>query len=201
MKVLKPELDTARTVATCVHDIRLRATFADTDYPLSIPGAEPVRLPLLAIASLFSLACAAAPETSASAPLSAAALDSVRGVDVAFAAAMNAKDTAAASDMYDGAAFVLMQDAPAMDKPAFLPVMKGLMEAGASDFALNSTTVYGFGDLAYMVGTATYAMDGGSHSIKYVEVVRRGTDGKWRYVVDAFSNIAPPPALAEPVKK
>jgi ketosteroid isomerase-like protein len=36
--------------------------------------------------------------------------------------------------------------------------------------------------------------------VKYTEVLRKGADGKWRYVVDMFSDIAPP-AAAMPGKK
>jgi ketosteroid isomerase-like protein len=66
---------------------------------------------------------------------------------------------------------------------------------------LTPTTVYGIGDLAYAVGTASFKMGGASETVKYAEVLRRGDDGKWRYVVDMFSNVAPPAAAASAKKK
>ena len=75
-----------------------------------------------------------------------------------------------------------------------------MLAAGASDFVLTSTTAYGIGDLAYLVGTASYKMAGVSETVKYTEVLRKGADGKWRYVVDMFSNIAAP-AAAPALKK
>lgn len=161
-----------------------------------------MRAPLLVTLSLFAVACTPPSDSaaSASAPLSAAALDSVRAVDAAFAAAMNAKDTTAAFDIYAADALVMPQDSPALDMAAARPMLKGIMDAGATDFVLTSNTAYGIGDLAYMTGTATYKMDGASHTVKYVEVIRRGADGKWRYVVDAFSNVEPPAAPAPPAK-
>ena len=58
----------------------------------------------------------------------------------------------------------------------------------------------GNGGRGYRGGTATYKMGGGSESLKYAEVLRRGADGKWRYVVDMFSNIAPPAMATAPAK-
>ena len=54
----------------------------------------------------------------------------------------------------------------------------------------------GTGDLAYLVGTATFKMGGHAETVKYAEVLRKGADGKWRYVVDMFSGVAPPAAAA-----
>jgi ketosteroid isomerase-like protein len=42
-----------------------------------------------------------------------------------------------------------------------------------------------------MVGTANFKMGGTSQSVKYAEVLRKGADGKWRYVVDMFSGVTP----------
>jgi ketosteroid isomerase-like protein len=39
-------------------------------------------------------------------------------------------------------------------------------------------------------------MGGASETMKYVEVLRKGADGKWRYVVDMFSGVAAPAAAA-----
>jgi ketosteroid isomerase-like protein len=60
-----------------------------------------------------------------------------------------------------------------------------------SDFALTPITAYGIGDLAYIVGTASFKIGGAAQTVKYAEVLRKGTDGKWRYVVDMFSGVAP----------
>lgn len=134
--------------------------------------------------------------------LSAAALDSVKAVDAAFVAGMKAKDTAAVFAVYASDAKLMPPDSPTLEGAAGHPVIAGLIADGASDFALNSTTVYGTGDLAYMVGTARFKIGGVADSLKYVEVLRRGTDGKWRYVVDMFSSLAPPASAATaPVKK
>ncbi|MEO7962380.1 MAG: nuclear transport factor 2 family protein [Gemmatimonadaceae bacterium] len=163
---------------------------------------------MLTLAGLGLLIAACAPNAETPtpaatlAPLSAAALDSVRGVDAAFAAGMNAKDTAAVFAIYADDVLMMPPDAPAMNKAEAHPVIAGLIAGGATDFVMASTTVYGIGDLAYMVGTGKFTMGGASETVKYAEVLRRGSDGKWRYVVDMFSGVAPPaPAAASPKKK
>jgi ketosteroid isomerase-like protein len=155
---------------------------------------------LLALA-LFVTACAPKAEAPAApAALTAAELDAVKAVDAAFAAAMNAKDSTAVFAVYATDAKVMPEGSPTLEGAAWHPVLTGMLAGGASDFALTPTTVYGVGDLAYMVGTATFKMGGNSETVKYAEVLRKGTDGKWRYVVDMFSGIAPP-AAAAPAKK
>ena len=133
---------------------------------------------------------------AAPAALSAAELASVKAVDAAFAAGMNAKDTAAVFAVYATDAKVMPPDSPILDGAAGHPVIAGLIAGGASDFVLTPTTAYGVGDLAYVVGTASFKMSGASQAVKYAEVLRKGADGKWLYVVDMFSGVAPPAAPA-----
>ena len=153
---------------------------------------------------LVAVACAPKSETSTSAAasgeLSAAALDSVKAVDAAFASGVNAKDTAAVFAAYAPDAKLMPPDSPILEGPNGHAVIAGLIAGGASDMTLTPNTVYGVGDLAYVVGTATFKMGGNSETVKYTEVIRRGADGKWRYVVDMFSGVAPP-APAAPVRK
>lgn len=163
-----------------------------------------MRLSSLLGLGLLVAACAPKSETPAvaAAPtaLSAAELEAVKAVDAAFAAGMNAKDTAAVFAVYAPDAKLMPQDSPALDEAAAHQLIVGLLAAGASDFVLSSTTAYGIGDLAYLVGTASYKMAGVSETVKYTEVLRKGADGKWRYVVDMFSNIAAPAPAPAPKK-
>jgi ketosteroid isomerase-like protein len=85
-------------------------------------------------------------------------------------------------------------DSPILEGATGHPVIAGFIAGGASDFVLTPTTAYGVGDLAYLVGTASFKMGGASETVKYAEVLRKGDDGRWRYVVDMFSGVAPAPA-------
>jgi ketosteroid isomerase-like protein len=149
-----------------------------------------VRLSSLAAVALVAIACA--PKAEAPAALSAAALDSVMAVDAAFAAAMNAGDTAAVLAVYADDARLMPPDSPILTGAELRPVIAGLIAGGATDFVLTPATAYGVGDLAYVVGTASFTMGGAPATVKYTEVLRRGADGRWRYVVDMFSGVAPP---------
>jgi ketosteroid isomerase-like protein len=165
-----------------------------------------MRLASLLGLGLIAVACSpksdspAAAATPAAAALSGAALDSVKRVDAAWAAAMNAKDTAAVLALYADDSRLLPPDAPIMDKAGAHTVLAGLI-GGATDFVLTPVVAYGTGDLAYMIGTATFKMGGVPESVKYMDVERRGTDGKWRYVGDMFSGVAPIMAAAAPARK
>ena len=161
---------------------------------------------LASLLALALVACGPKSDTQAAATLAApaalssAALDSVKAVDSAWAAAMNAKDTAAVLALYADDAKLLPPDAPIMDKAAAHGVLAGFIAGGASDFVLTPTVAYGVGDLAYMVGTAKFKMGGAPETVKYTDVFRRGADGKWRYAADMFSGVMAPPAAA-PVKR
>ena len=128
-----------------------------------------MRVPSLVALSLVISACAAkpdAPSVPASAvPLSAAELEQVKAVDAAFAAGINAKDTTAVFAVYSPEAKVMPPDSPILDATGGRAAIAGLVAGGASDMKLNSTVVYGVGDLAYMVGTATWKMAGVSETV------------------------------------
>ena len=167
-------------------------------------GVFPLRRSFILSIGVIAVACAPKADTpvvatpAAATVLSAAALDSVKAVDSAFAAGINARDTAAVFAAYAPDARVMPQDSPALVGAEAHPMLASLIAGGASDMTLHPTTVYGVGDLAYTVGTASMKMGGAVTMVKYTEVLRRGADGKWRYVVDMFSNVAPekPPTAA-----
>ena len=151
---------------------------------------------------LGMLAVACTPNTPAApAPLSATELDAVKAVDAAFAAGINAKDTTAVFAVYAADAKLMPPDSPALVGADVRSLIASLIAGGASDMVLTSTTAYGVGDLAYLVGTASYKMGGASETVKYTEVLRKGADGKWRYVVDMFSGVAAPAPATAPAKK
>jgi ketosteroid isomerase-like protein len=160
-----------------------------------------MRLSTILGLGLLATGCAPKAQPPASAALSAVELDSVRAVDAAFAAGMNAKDTAAVFAVYAADAKVMPPDSPILDGAASHALIAGFIAGGAGDFVLTPTVAYGVGDLAYLVGTATFTMGGGSETVKYAEVLRKGADGKWRYVVDMFSGVVPPAPASAPARK
>jgi ketosteroid isomerase-like protein len=155
-----------------------------------------MRLSAVFVLSVLAVACA--PRNDAPAALSAADIDAVKAVDAAFAAGMNARDSTAVFAVYAPDAQVLPEASPILEGGASHPVITGMIAAGPSDFVLTPISVNGVGDVAYTVGKATYKIGGVADSVKYAEVLRKGADGKWRYVVDMFSSLAAPaPAPAK----
>lgn len=154
-----------------------------------------MRLALAVGICITTLACsspAKAPDTTTSAALSAEDIAAIQAVDAAFAAGMNAKDTNAVAALYADDAKLMPPDAPILEGPAIRAVVASLIAGGASEFALVPSMTQGAGNLAYTVGTATFAMGGKTESIKYAEVLRKGPDGKWRYAIDIFNSVAAP---------
>ena len=93
-----------------------------------------MRLSFLFAIGVLTSACspksgtpAAATTSASAATLSDAALDSAKGVDAAWAAGMNAKDTAAVLAVYSDDAKFLPPDAPIMDKAAARGVLAGFL--------------------------------------------------------------------------
>jgi ketosteroid isomerase-like protein len=157
-----------------------------------------MRLTALLSLGLLAVACAPASETPAEAALpstpaalSADDIAAVQAVEPAFVAAMNAGDTAAVLAFYADDAKLMPPDAPIIEGAGIRDVIVGMIQGGIADLVLTPTTTTGVGDLAYQVGTGSYAMGGETHEFKFVEVLRKGADGQWRYVVDMFSNLAP----------
>ena len=157
----------------------------------------------LSLVGLCLVAVACTPNAPAApAPLSATELDAVKAVDAAFAAGINAKDTTAVFAVYAAEAKLMPPDSPALVGADVHSLIASLIAGGASDMVLTPTTAYGVGDLAYLVGTASYKMGGAAETVKYTEVLRKNANGKWQYVVDMFSGVAAPaPMAAAPAKK
>jgi uncharacterized protein (TIGR02246 family) len=141
-----------------------------------------------------------APGSGASAQLSSADLAQIRATDSAFAAAANAGNV-------DGVAAVYARDAALL--PPNLPPQKGhnairafwggFLNAYTVRFEIGSDSVEGRGDLAYNLGHYRFTAvpkakgnPGVADEGKFVEILKKQSDGSWRYVVDMYSsNLAP----------
>ena len=132
---------------------------------------------------------------SAPAPLTAADRAAAQTIDSAFAAAFAASDVAGMTAAY----------APdAMLMPPNMPMAKGTdqirtwMQAMASQkgtIQLIQETADGAGDFMYTTGRyhieSVPAEAGVSEDGKYLQVFRRGTDGKWMLAAEGWSANAP----------
>jgi ketosteroid isomerase-like protein len=163
---------------------------------------------VLTVAAL-SLLCACQPTprvdqassgASEARPLSPADQENIRAADLAFAAAANAGNLDGVIAVYaDDAALLPPNFPPQEGREAVRKFWGGLLGAYTVQFDLNSETIEGRGDLAYAVGR--YKLSArpkakGAPPIeeegKYVEVLKRQSDGSWKYVVDMYSPNSPP---------
>ena len=166
-------------------------------------------LPLVTAAALLASAVtggcrAGAPPAggeSGAPELSAAETARVLATDTLFAVGTNAGDVDKVAGMYAEDGVLLPPDAPPVKgRAAIREFWNGLLQPYAVTLTLGTDQVEGRGDLAYIVGhyhlvttpkakgTPALAPEDG----KYSEVLKRQSDGSWRYVVDMYSpNSAP----------
>jgi ketosteroid isomerase-like protein len=114
-------------------------------------------------------------------------------------AAANAGNVDALVAVYANDAVLLPPNAPAQRGPdAIRTFWGGLLKAYTLKFELGSDLVEGRGDLAYNVGHYRFtavpkdkANPGMADEGKFVEILRKQSDGSWKYAVDMYnSNLA-----------
>jgi uncharacterized protein (TIGR02246 family) len=142
----------------------------------------------------------AAKEGAAPADLSAADLAGIRAADSAFMAAANAGDVDALTAVYASDASLLPPNLPPQKgRTAIRGFWGGFLNAYTVKFEIVSDTIEGRRDLAYNVGQYRFtavpkdkANPGVADEGKFLEVLKKQSDGSWKYVVDMYSsNLAP----------
>ncbi|MFQ5528467.1 MAG: YybH family protein [Thermoanaerobaculia bacterium] len=126
--------------------------------------------------------------------LSAADLDAIVSLRGRVIEAIVAGDAAAYADLCTEDVRLLHADTPLISGRAELRAHNAaIFEAvTVTSLKLSPVEVYGVGDLAYEVGTQVLSispeMDHFSSSRKYVHVLRRGSDGQWRFAALISNN-------------
>lgn len=146
--------------------------------------------------SLFAAAIAATlPIGSASANVAGAAAPAE--VAAAFAQAFNARDLDALLALYpEGSVFVPAPGQPLGSREAVRPALQGFLAIGLP-INLSVRHVYEAGDTALLVADWTIRGTGANGrpvdlAGTGTDVVRRGADGRWRYLIDnPFGGLKP----------
>lgn len=157
------------------------------------------RLLLPVLAAALAAGCAA-PPAEPSAPIGAQSItqadkDAIKASSAEFQAAFLAGDEEKLGPLYTEDAILYGPDEPAVTGReaivrsfgAFPPMKEG---------ELNIVEIEGYGDMAYVRGTAWFTMtgpDGKDVKLtgKYIEIHRKQADGKWLMARDVFNFDSP----------
>lgn len=151
------------------------------------------------LAGTLALACAIACQPAAPAALTDADRAAIDSSSREFARFVLAADFAGMTKMYyTDDAMVLPPNAPAVSGHAAIEAFFKTFPP-ITTFELRDQEVAGAGDLAYKTGryAMTMAIPGGptvADSGKYLEVLRKQSDGSWKTLRDMFSSDIPVPA-------
>jgi uncharacterized protein (TIGR02246 family) len=151
-------------------------------------------------------ACRSGPNSSspatANTPAGLSATDSagISATDSAFRAAANSGDAAAVAAAYATDASLLPPNLPMQrGRTAIKGFWGGLLDAYIVTFEITPDVIEGRGDLAYNMGHYRFtavpkskSQPGIADEGKFVEILRKQSDGSWKYVIDIYnSNLAP----------
>ncbi len=153
----------------------------------------------------FASACRPAeraPQDRAGGPaaLSPAEEGGIRAADSAFVAAANEGNVDGLVAVYADDAVLLPPNLPPQKgKAAIRAFWAGFLNVYTVRFEIGSDTIEGRGDLAYNVGHYRFTAvpkakgaPGVADEGKFVELLKKQSDGSWKYVVDMYSsNLAP----------
>ncbi len=120
----------------------------------------------------------------------------IRSVDSAFMASANAGDAEGVAAAYaDDAALLAPNLPPQKGREAVKAFWGGFLDVYTVRFEVASDTIEGRGDLAYNQGHYRFTavpkakgVPGVADEGKFVEILKKQADGKWKYVVDMWSS-------------
>ena len=136
-------------------------------------------------------------DAGASVPsLSAADQAGIRSVDSAFMAAANAGDADQIAEVYAQDGSLLAPNLPPQKgRDAVRAFWGGFLDAYTVRFEVASDTIEGRGDLAYNQGHYRFTavpkakgVPGIADEGKFLEILKKQSDGSWKYVVDMYSS-------------
>ncbi len=139
-------------------------------------------------------------ETTKVAALSPADKAGIRSLDSAFVVAANAGDAEGVAAVYaEDGALLAPNLPPQKGRDAIKAFWGGFLDAYTVRFELASDTIEGRGDLAYNQGRYRFTavpkakgVPGVADEGKFLEILKKQSDGSWKYVVDMYSsNLAP----------
>lgn len=139
------------------------------------------------------LLAAGAVEAAAAGP-AAPDLAALRGVNEAFAEALSAGDVKRIGDLYTEDAFLLPPNAAALrGRAAVVGYFEGLLKAGKVSLQVRSGSASADGALGYDAGQFAFELTPAQGSPtrdsgKYLVVLKRGADGRWRMAVDTWNS-------------
>lgn len=163
----------------------------------------------LALAGCSPAPAERSPQAGGAPALAAADIAAIRATDSVFVSAANAGNAAGVAATYLPDAHLLPPNAPPVEgREAIQKFWGGFLDAYRISFAVSADEIEGRGDLAYARGhytlDATPKAEGPPpfrEEGKFVEVLRRQSDGTWGYAIDMYSSNAPPPAQPAPAGK
>lgn len=140
-------------------------------------------------------------DSGAARELSEADRAAIRAADSSFMAAANSGNLDGILAVYAADASLLPPNMPPQKgREAIRSFWGGLLKGYTVKFELGSDAIEGRGDLAYHLGhyrlTAVPrapADPGMADEGKFVEILKKQPDGRWKYVVDMYSSNLPPP--------
>ena len=128
--------------------------------------------------------------------LTAADIAGIRSADSAFMAAANAGDAGQIAEVYAEDGSLLAPNLPPQKgRDAVRAFWGGFLDAYTVRFEVASDTIEGRGDLAYNQGHYRFTavpkakgVPGIADEGKFLEILKKQRDGKWKYVVDMYSS-------------
>lgn len=128
--------------------------------------------------------------------LSAADQAGIRSADSAFMAAANAGDADQIAEVYAQDGSLLAPNLPPQKgRDAVRAFWGGFLDAYTVRFEVASDTIEGRGDLAYNQGHYRFTavpkakgVPGIADEGKFLEILKKQSDGSWKYVVDMYSS-------------
>jgi len=130
----------------------------------------------------------------------AAAKDSIAASNTAFAKALANKDSAGVAALYTSDAVLMPANMPVFTGTAAITSFMGEgIRGGMNSINLQTTEVFGTGDIVTEVGTYTLSFGPDQDKGKYI-VIWKNEGGKWKMFRDIFNSDNPPPP-APPVQK